>query len=202
MSLPEPVEFKRRDPQARINRVREEMKRILVHLDPTHPREGTDDTPDRVARMYVEELCSGYDVDVVRLLRTFPNEEYDGMVLVKDVPVVSLCEHHLVPFVGHAHVGYFPNGRVIGLSKIPRVVNAFARRLQIQERLTKQVCEMLEFNLSPRGVMVVIEAEHLCMTIRGAQAPGTKTITSAVTGLFNENKEGEKEEFLRLIGKE
>ncbi len=165
-------------------------------------REGISDTPERVSRMFVEELCSGYEVDVEALLRTFPNDGYEGMVIVKDLPVTSLCEHHLVPFVGYAHIGYFPNGRVVGLSKIARVVNAYSRRLQIQERLTKQICDALEEHLNPRGVMVVVSAEHLCMTIRGVQAPGTKTITSAVTGLFNENQEGEKEEFLRLVGKE
>lgn len=175
---------------------------MLQHLDPEGPREGTDDTPRRVAAMYLNELCSGYKVDIEALLRTFPNDGYEGMVIVRDVPVTSLCEHHLVPFVGYAHIGYFPNGRVVGLSKLARVVNAYARRLQIQERLTQQVCEALETYIKPRGVMVVVEAEHLCMTIRGVQAPGTKTITSAVTGLFNDNQEGEKEEFLRLVGKE
>jgi GTP cyclohydrolase I len=122
-------------------------------------------------------------------------------VVVKDIPLVSLCEHHLVPFVGWAHVGYFPNGKVLGLSKVARVVNAYARRLQIQERLTKQVADTMEEWLHPRGVIVVVEAEHMCITIRGAQAPGTRAITSAVRGLFNSNEEGEKEEFLRLIGR-
>lgn len=178
------------------------VKSILEHLDPEPDREGLDDTPDRVARMYLDELCSGYHVNIAALMRTFPNENYQGMVIVQDIPMTSLCEHHLVPFEGHVHVGYFPNGRVVGLSKIPRVINAFARRLQVQERLTRQICDTLHEHLEPRGVMVVVEAEHLCMTIRGVQAPGTKTITSAVTGLFNENQEGEKEEFLRLIGKE
>lgn len=178
------------------------VKSILQHLDPEPDREGLDDTPDRVARMYLDELCSGHSVDVQGLFRTFENEGYDGMITLKDIPVVSLCEHHLVPFVGHAHIGYFPNGKIVGLSKVARVVNAYTRRLQIQERLTKQVCDAIAENLEPRGVMVVIEAEHLCMTIRGVQAPGTKTITSAVTGLFTKNNEGEKDEFLRLIGKE
>lgn len=152
--------------------------------------------------MYLDELCSGYDVDVPGLFRTFDNEDYDGMISVTKIPLVSLCEHHLVPFEGHAHVGYFPNGKVVGLSKIARVVQAYGRRLQIQERLTKQICDAMEENLGPRGVMVVVEAEHLCMTIRGVQAPGTKTITSAVTGMFKDNADGEKDEFLRLIGKE
>lgn len=175
--------------------------RTMLEIIPEGIREGTDDTPRRVARMYLDELCSGYYANVEELLRTFPNEDYDGMILVRDIPLVSLCEHHLVPFVGHAHVGYFPRREVVGLSKVARVVQAFARRLQIQERLTRQVCHSFDEHLDPRGVMVVVEAEHLCMTIRGAQAPGTKTVTSAVTGLFNTNQENEKEEFLRLIGK-
>jgi GTP cyclohydrolase I len=192
-------EFKRKNPEEKITRVGQEVERMLVHLDPTTPRSGTSDTPQRVAKMYIEELCSGYEVDVEGLFTTFGNEGYDGMIIVKDIPLVSLCEHHLVPFVGHAHVGYFPNGKVVGLSKIARVVSAYSRRLQIQERLTNQIAVAMEKNLTPRGVIVVLSAEHLCMTIRGVQAPGTKTITSAVKGLFNENKEQEKEEFLRLI---
>jgi GTP cyclohydrolase I len=192
-------EFKRKNPEEKISRVGQEVERMLVHLDPTTPRSGTNDTPQRVAKMYIEELCSGYEVDVEGLFTTFGNEGYDGMIIVKDIPLVSLCEHHLVPFVGHAHVGYFPNGKVVGLSKIARVVSAYSRRLQIQERLTNQIAVAMEKNLTPRGVIVVLSAEHLCMTIRGVQAPGTKTITSAVKGLFNENKEQEKEEFLRLI---
>jgi GTP cyclohydrolase IA len=155
---------------------------MLSELDPTGPREGTRHTPDRVGRMYVDELCSGYDVDVASLFRTFDHEGYDGMVIVKDVPVTSLCEHHLVPFVGFAHVAYLPNGRVVGLSKLARVVDAFARRLQVQERLTKQIADAIESHLHPRGVIVVVEAEHLCMTIRGVQKPGTKTITPVVRG--------------------
>lgn len=177
----------------------EAVEDLLLQIDPTGPREGTDDTPGRVARMWIDELCSGYSADVTALLKTFDSQGYDGMVLVKDVPLVSTCEHHLVPFTGVAHVAYFPDGKVVGLSKIKRLVDAYARRLQIQERLTTEVADALVKHLEPRGVMVVVEAEHLCMTIRGVQAPGTRTITSAVRGLFNTNAEGEKEEFLRLI---
>lgn len=172
----------------------------ILECVPEGVRDGTDDTPQRVARMY-SELFAGYSVDIQNLFRTFDHEGYDGMVVVKDIPVVSTCEHHLVPFIGWAHVGYFPNGRVVGLSKVARVVRAFSRRLQIQERLTKQIADCLVEGLHPRGVIVVVEAEHMCITIRGAQAPGTRAITSAVRGLFNENKEGEKEEFFRLIGR-
>lgn len=195
-------EYRRAHPSDRIRRVTEEMTRILVHLDPTSPRRGTDDTPERVARMWIEELCIGYNiVDPGSLLKSFDSESYTGMVIVKDIPFTSTCEHHLVPFSGVAHIGYFPNGKVVGLSKLARVLHAYSRRLQVQERLTQQVAACIKKNLDPRGAMVVLEAEHLCMTIRGVQAPGTKTITSAVTGMFNENAEGEKEEFLRLIGK-
>jgi GTP cyclohydrolase I len=162
--------------------VSRQVESMLAELDPTGPREGTRHTPERVARMYVDELCSGYDVDVPGLFRKFDHEGYDGMVIVKDVPVTSLCEHHLVPFVGFAHVAYLPNGCVVGLSKIARVVDAFARRLQVQERLTKQIADAMEAHLHPRGVIVVVEAEHLCMTIRGVQKPGTKTVTPVVRG--------------------
>lgn len=203
--MTEQVEHSRwgRDNQdlSRENRIKQEMERVLVHLDPDHKRTGVHDTPDRVARMWVQELTSGYDADFESILKTFPSEDYDGIVTVKDIPVTSTCEHHLVPFVGYAHIGYLPGEEVVGLSKLPRLVNAFSRRLQIQERLTKQIADTLDKFLKPRGVIVVVEAEHLCMTIRGVQAPGTKTLTSAVRGLFNTNEEGEKEEFFRLIGK-
>lgn len=172
---------------------------ILACIDPTGPRQGTDDTPDRVARMYLNELCSGYHVDVPGLFTTFDSEDYGGMIVIQDIPVTSLCEHHLVPFIGHAHIGYFPGERIVGLSKFARVVNAYARRLQVQERLTRQISEALEENLRPRGTIVVVEAEHMCMSIRGVQAPGTKTTTSVVTGVFDSNTDNEKEEFFRLI---
>jgi GTP cyclohydrolase I len=190
-----------RDFEARREVVEEQVANILTQLDPLAPREGLVETPRRVARMYVDELCSGYDVDVAALFRTFDREGYDGMVIVRDIPVTSLCEHHLVPFVGYAHVGYIPNGRVIGLSKIARVVEAFARRLQLQERLTTQVADALEHYLHASGVIVLIEAEHLCMTIRGVQKPGTKTVTSVVRGGFATEGQGPKEEFLRLVSR-
>lgn len=162
--------------------------------------EGIKSTPDRVSRMWLNELVTGYEVDVPALLKTFPGEGYEGQVIVRDIPVTSVCEHHLVPIVGYAHIGYFPQGRVVGLSKLPRVVKAYSKRLQVQERLTRQIADALWGNpLDPAGVIVVIEAEHLCMTIRGVQAPGTRTITSAVHGLYAENGDGEKDEFMDLI---
>src|SRR4051812_21002818 len=163
-------------------------------------REGLQRTPMRVTRMWLEELTSGYKVDVPSLFRTFDDHEgYDGMVALTRIPVRSQCEHHLVPFVGYAHIAYFPGDRVIGLSKLPRVVDAYARRLQLQERLTQQIHDALDLNLEPRGVIVVIEAEHMCMTLRGIQAPGTKTMTSAVSGLFRDPVERAKDEFFALI---
>lgn len=181
--------------------VKEQVAGMLSVLDPEHPRTGTDDTPDRVSKMFVEELCSGYGVSIKNLFRTFDSENYDGMVVVQDIPFTSLCEHHMVPFLGHAHIGYIPDGKVVGLSKLARVVNAYSRRLQIQERLTLEVADAIEKHLDPSGVIVVVTAEHMCMTIRGVQAPGTLTTTSAVRGVFADNEAGEKEEFLRLIGK-
>ncbi len=182
--------------------VKEAVSWMLEQIDPTGPRSGTDDTPSRVAKMWVDELCAGYAIDPAKLLeRKFDREGYDGMVVVKDIPVTSVCEHHMVPFTGFAHVGYIPSDQVVGLSKLARVVDAYARRLQIQERLTEQVVSTIEEALKPLGVIVVIEAEHFCMTIRGVQKPGTRTCTSAVRGVFNSNLEGEKEEFFRLIGK-
>jgi GTP cyclohydrolase I len=189
------------DPEPRVKRVEQEVARILTHIDPEGKRSDTEDTPIRVAKMWVNEIFAGYSVDPFSLLKTFDSHEYDGMVILKDIPVVSSCAHHLVPFTGYAHVGYLPNGRVVGLSKVARVVAAYSRRLQIQERLTKQIADTMFEGLEARGVMVVLEAEHMCLTIRGVQAPGTKTITSAVRGVYNENKEGEKEEFLRLISR-
>jgi GTP cyclohydrolase I len=149
--------------------------------------------------MYLDELCSGYRVDVANLFRVFDDHGYGGMIVVKDIPLTSLCEHHLVPFVGYAHVGYFPSGKVVGLSKIARVVDAYARRLQIQERLTMQVADAIETHLQPRGVMVLIEAEHMCMTIRGVQKAGTRTVTAEARGVFTANRENERDQLLRLV---
>jgi len=178
------------------------VNNMVRHLDHEGPRDGTNDTPERVARMWVDELCSGYKIDPKRYLeKQFDSDGYEGMIVVKDIPLTSVCEHHMVPFIGYAHVGYISRDKVVGLSKLARVVDAYARRLQIQERLTQQVADVIEDALDPLGVIVVIEAEHLCMTVRGVQKPGTKTVTSAVKGVFNSNEEGEKEEFFQLLRK-
>ncbi len=153
------------------------------------------DTPRRVASMY-EELLTPKDFNPT----TFPNDDgYDELVLSKDIPFTSLCAHHALPFSGVAHVGYLPGERILGLSKLARIVHYYSRSLQVQERLTKQVADWLERELTPRGVGVVIEAEHMCMTIRGVQAAGSKTITSTMYGLLRE-RVATRQEFLSLIG--
>lgn len=200
MSTVDITEWRRQSPEASTPRVKEFVKRILAHLTPDDINgSGLVDTPDRVARMWLNELTVGYRIDIESLFKLFPDEGGGNMVVMKDIPVRSVCEHHLVPFVGYAHIAYFPDGDVIGLSKLSRVVDAYARRLQIQERLTKQVLDALEMHLQPRGTMVVVKAEHMCLSLRGVQAPGTQTITSAVSGMFKDNAEGEKDEFLRLV---
>lgn len=153
-----------------------------VGEDPT--REGLLDTPKRVARMY-EEIFSGLHQDPKEYFQTVFGEEHEELVLVKDIPFYSVCEHHLVPFYGHAHVAYIPrNGRVTGLSKLARAVEAVSKRPQLQERITSTIAESILESLEPHGVMVVVEAEHMCMTMRGVKKPGAKTITSAVRGIF------------------
>lgn len=173
----------------------------LMVPDPQFSSEGMYETPKRVARMWLEELTAGYHVDIPGLFRTFPNEGGDGQVVVARMPVRSVCEHHLVPFTGFASVGYFPGTRVVGLSKLARLVDAFSRRLQIQERLTREIHDAMQEHLQPRGVIVVVRAEHMCMTVRGVQAPGTLTTTSQASGLYVE-KPTTKDEFFQLIGKE
>jgi GTP cyclohydrolase I len=159
---------------------------------------GLKETPRRVAEMYVE-LLRGYDVDVPRLLKQFEHTSSESLIVVKDIPFYSLCEHHMLPFFGHAHVGYIPhNGKVLGLSKIPRVVEAFARRLQLQERIADQIADtFVEHDVTPH-VAVIIEAHHMCLEIRGVEKPGVITITSAMRGKFFEVTPL-RAEFLELI---
>jgi GTP cyclohydrolase I len=168
---------------------------LLVALGKDPASEHLADTPRRVAHCYREWLTPRqFD------LTTFPNDEdYDELVLAKHIPLQSLCEHHLLPFHGVAHVGYLPGERILGLSKLARVVELFARDLQIQERLTKQVADWLQDHLAPQGVGVVIEAEHLCISLRGVQATGTRTITSALHGLVREDARS-RQEFFALTG--
>jgi len=171
---------------------------ILDRLGEDPTREGLQKTPERVERA-LRELTAGYHLEVDAT--TFDAEGANQMVCQWNIPTYSLCEHHILPFVGVTHIGYIPKERIVGLSKFKRIVDMYARRLQIQERMTRQICDFLEEALSPRGVMVVVEAEHFCMTMRGVQAPGTLTTTSAVTGDFADRAEGSREEFLILLNR-
>lgn len=175
------------------------VQMILEAIGEDPEREGLKRTPQRVAAMY-EEILSGMGTDPKEYLRIqFTEDEHQEMVIVKDIPLQSVCEHHLLPFVGRAHIAYIPrNGVITGLSKFVRVVDGYAKRLQLQERLTTQIAEAVMEVLNPLGVLVVIEAEHMCMTIRGVQKPGTLTVTSAVRGLF-ESSQRTRAEALSLI---
>ncbi len=176
------------------------VRQILVEIGEDPEREGLRATPDRMHRMY-HELTAGYHVDPDRLINHAVFEVgYSEMVVVKDIPFYSLCEHHLLPFFGSAHVAYVPDGRVIGLSKIPRIVEMYARRLQLQERMTQQVADFLMERLAPRGVGVVLEATHLCAAMRGVRKPGTVMTTAAVLGLFRRNDKT-RAEFFAHIGR-
>jgi GTP cyclohydrolase I len=171
---------------------------LLKEIDKDPDREGLQKTPQRVAKMY-DFLTRGYhqDVDVVINGAIF-NERYSEMVIVKDIDFFSLCEHHLVPFFGKAHIAYIPNGKIIGLSKLPRIVEIFARRLQVQERMTQQIAETIYTHLNPLGVAVVLEAHHLCMMMRGVEKIGSVATTSAMLGAFR-NDVKTRSEFLTLI---
>lgn len=174
-------------------------KAILSLLGEDASREGLIKTPERVAKS-MQFLTQGYSADPVAILNSAKfKEDYKQIVLVKDIEIYSLCEHHMLPFYGKAHVAYIPNGYITGLSKIPRVVDAFARRLQVQERLTVQIRDCIQETLKPLGVAVVIEAAHMCMQIRGVQKQNSVTTTSAFTGAFLKDIRT-REEFMRLIG--
>ncbi len=179
-------------------RIEAAVAQILTEIGEDPSREGLVGTPDRVHRMYLE-LTAGYHVDADRLINKAIFEvDYSEMVVVKDIPFYSLCEHHLLPFFGSAHVAYVPEGRVIGLSKIPRIVEMYARRLQVQERMTQQVADFLMDRLQPSGVGVVLEATHLCAAMRGVRKPGTTMTTAAVLGLFRRNDKTRNEFFAHL----
>ncbi len=169
-------------------RIEKAVREILAAIGEDPDRDGLRDTPARVARAYAEQFA-GLGQLPEEVLTTVFDADHDEMVLVRDIEVYSTCEHHLVPFHGLAHIGYIPNdkGQVTGLSKLARVVDVFARRPQVQERMTSQIADALMRVLEPRGVIVVVEAEHLCMTMRGVRKPGAKTFTSAVRGIFRED---------------
>jgi len=163
------------------------VRMILEGAGEDPNREGLKDTPGRVARMY-REILGGLHENPEIHLRTVHKEKHDEMVLIKNIPLYSMCEHHMLPFAGVAHVAYIPkDGRIVGLSKLARVVESLSRRLQVQERLTKQAADMIMAHLDPLGVMVVVEAEHMCMSMRGAKKPKSITVTSAVRGIFRKN---------------
>jgi GTP cyclohydrolase IA len=180
-------------------KIEQAVRMMLEAIGEDPDREGLVDTPARVARMY-QEIFAGLAQDPRDQFSVIFGEEHEELVLVKDIPFFSTCEHHLVPFLGKAHVGYIPQcGRVTGLSKLARAVEAVARRPQLQERITATVADAMMEKLQPHGVMVVMEAEHMCMTMRGVKKPGAKTITSAVRGVFAENA-ASRAEVLSLIG--
>lgn len=179
-------------------KIEKAIKEILIAIGENPNRPGIKDTPQRVARMYAE-LFSGLHKDPGKEVTIFHNEEHEEMIIVRDIPFYSICEHHLVPFIGKAHVVYIPTkGKVTGLSKLVRVIEGFAKRPQVQERLTSQIADCLMERLKPRGVLVVIEAEHLCMSMRGVKKPGAITTTSAVRGIFRKDAKS-RSEALTLI---
>ncbi len=187
-------------PEIDQERIAAAVREILFAIGEDPDRDGLLDTPNRVARMYAE-VCAGLHQEPSEHLATMFEADHDEMVMVRDIPMYSLCEHHLIPFIGKAHVAYIPNrsGNVIGLSKIARLVDGYAKRPQVQERLTRQVADALEEHLQPRGVLVVMEAEHLCMSMRGVRKAGSSTVTSSVTGIFRANV-ATRAEAMRFLG--
>lgn len=183
--------------EERVEAMKPHVEALLRLMDEDPQREGLVKTPLRVAKAMLD-LTKGYDMDPIATLNSAKfKEDYNQMVIVKDIQFYSLCEHHLLPFYGKAHVAYIPNGYICGLSKIPRVVDIFSHRLQVQERLTIQIKEAIEEALHPQGVMVVLEGEHMCMQMRGVEKQHSLTTTSAFSGVFNSAKT--REEFLQLI---
>ncbi len=181
-------------------RIEAAVREILIAIGEDPDREGLVETPSRVARMY-EEIFSGLEDDATRHLKLFNERGNEEMVVVRDIPLYSMCEHHLIPFMGKAHIAYIPSdGKVIGLSKLARIVECFAKRPQLQERLTAQIADFLDENLNPQGVAVVVEAEHLCMTMRGARASGAQTRTSALRGTMRSDSKTRAEAMSLLTG--
>jgi GTP cyclohydrolase IA len=182
-----------------IERVERAVTELLSALGEDPERDGLVRTPSRVARMY-EEVVAGLSENPADHLEVTFAADHDEMVMVRDIPFASLCEHHLVPFIGRAHVAYIPgeDGRITGLSKLARLVDGYAKRLQVQERMTTEIADAIEAALDPRGVLVVVEAEHLCMSMRGVKKPGTSTVTSAVRGLFR-NDSATRSEAMQFV---
>ena len=182
-----------------IESLTENYKTIIVNLGEDVNREGLQKTPERVAKA-MQFLTHGYDLNPLEILKSaLFTEDHQQMIVVKDIEVYSMCEHHMLPFFGKAHVAYIPNGKIVGLSKIPRIVDAFARRMQVQERLTDEIKNCIHEALNPMGVAVVIEAQHMCMQMRGIQKQNSFTTTSSFTGAFEKDKT--RKEFISLISK-
>lgn len=180
------------------NKVKEGVRLILEGIGEDTGREGLIDTPDRIARMY-GEIFSGMNEEPAEILSKTFNAPTSDMVVEKDIVFYSTCEHHMMPFFGKAHVAYIPDGKVVGISKLARTVEVYAKRLQLQEQLTTQIAKALMENLKPKGVMVLIEAEHMCMTMRGIKKPGSKTVTMEADGVFKDNKDLQ-DNFFRMVG--
>jgi GTP cyclohydrolase I len=183
--------------EEKISSLSKHYKSVITDLGEDVEREGLEKTPERVAKA-MQYLTHGYDLDPGKIIKSAMfTEDHSQMVIVKDIEVYSMCEHHMLPFFGKAHVAYIPNGKIVGLSKIPRVVDAFARRLQVQERLTDQIKNCINETLSPLGVAVVIEAQHMCMQMRGIQKQNSLTTTSSFVGAFEQDST--RKEFINLI---
>ena len=187
-------------PPVDLERIEAAVREILLAIGEDPERDGLQKTPARVAKMY-SEIFAGLRESADHHLQVTFEADHDEMVMVRDIPMYSACEHHLVPFVGKAHVAYIPgnDGRITGLSKLARLVDAYAKRPQVQERLTSQIADEIERTLQPKGVLVVIEAEHMCMSMRGVRKPGSSTVTSAVRGLFRDNV-ATRAEAMRFLG--
>lgn len=181
------------------DKIRKGVRLILEGIGEKVSRDGLKDTPKRVADMY-EEIFSGLENDTSSLLKPIKGESHDEMILIKDIPFYSVCEHHMLPFIGKAHVAYVPSGNIVGLSELARALEHFAKRPQVQERLTTQLADLIMKKVKPKGTMVIIDADHLCMSMRGIKKPGARTVTSAVRGIFR-TKASTREEMLELIKK-
>jgi len=182
-----------------IERIEKAVREILLAVGEDTNREGLKNTPKRVAAMYAE-LLAGMHEDPAEHIRSVFTEKYDEIVLLRDIPFYSICEHHLMPFIGSAHVAYLPSGMVLGVSKLARIVDCFSRRLQVQERLTDQIADFLMTSLKPQGVAVVLEASHSCMTIRGVKKPSSVMVTSSLRGIFRKDPKS-REEVMGLMHK-
>ena len=182
-------------------RIKRAVREILLAVGEDPEREGLRETPSRVARMYAEVFSGLKDDAAIHLRKTF-TQKYDEMVLVKDITFESMCEHHLLPFIGKAHVAYLPDGKIVGLSKLARVIEVVSRRPQVQERITETVADLIEQELHPKGVAVVLEAEHFCMCMRGVRKPGSMTVTSSMRGGFKVNHSTRMELMSLIYGKQ